>query len=232
MDLDVLSAGAGKSLVESLQARFTAQTGVSIHATFLAVGAIMEKLLAGEPCDVVILTATQLESLSRSGRIVADSVVALGRVETALAVKTGEPIPDISDRDRLRRSLCAADAIYLPDAERSTAGIHLVSMLRALGIHADVEPRLHSYPGGAIAMRELAQSEAEHPIGCAQVTEIRGTRGVAMLGALPQEFALATVYSVAVNAKAHQPELAYRFAALLTGPDARELRTSAGFEVL
>ena len=81
-------------------------------------------------------------------------------------------------------------------------------------------------------MRELAQSEAEHPIGCAQVTEIRGTPGVAVLGALPQEFALATVYSVAVNAKAHQPELGYRFAALLTGPDARELRTSAGFEVL
>ena len=128
MDLDVLSAGAGKGLVESLQARFTAQTGVSIHATFLAVGSIMEKLLAEEPCDMVILTAKQLESLSRSGRVVADSVVPLGRVETALAVKTGEPIPDIADRDRLRRSLCAADAIYLPDAERSTAGIHLVHM--------------------------------------------------------------------------------------------------------
>jgi molybdate transport system substrate-binding protein len=93
MDLDVLSAGAGRSLVESLQARFAAQAGVSIHATFGAVGAIMEKLLAGEPCDVVILTATQLDALSRSGRVVADSVVPLGRVETALAVKTGRTCP-------------------------------------------------------------------------------------------------------------------------------------------
>jgi len=229
MDLNVLSAGAAKGLVESLQARFTAQTGASIHATFRAVGTIKEKLLAGEPCDVVILTAAQLDELARSGRVMADSVVPLGRVETAIAVKTGEPGGDIADRDRLRRRLCAAGAIYLPDAERATAGIHLVHVLHALEIYTEVEPRLRSYPNGAIAMRELAQSEAERPIGCAQVTEIRCTQGVAVLGTLPQEFALATVYSVAVNAKAHRPELARQLAALLTGPAAAELRTSAGF---
>lgn len=229
MDLNVLSAGAAKGLVESLQAEFTAQTRVSIHATFRAVGAIKEKLLAGEPCDVVILTAAQLDALAQSGRVIADSVVPLGRVETAIAVKVDEPAPDIADRDGLRRSLCAAGAIYLPDAERATAGIHFVYVLRALGIYADVEPRLRSYPNGAIAMRELAQSQALRPIGCAQVTEIRCTQGVTELGTLPQEFALATVYSVAVNAKAHQPELARRLAALLAGPDAKDLRTSAGF---
>ncbi len=230
MDLNVLSAGAAKGLVESLEGRFTAKTLVSIHATFRAVGTIKEKLLAGEPCDVVILTAAQLDSLARSGRVVADSVAPLGRVETAIAVKSGAAAPDIADRDRLRRSLYAAGAIYLPDTERATAGIHFVNMLHVLGIYADVEPKLRSYPNGAMAMRELAQSEAVRPIGCAQVTEIRHTHGVVLLGALPQEFALATLYSVAVNAKAHQPELAHQFAALLSGPDAKELRTSAGFE--
>ena len=49
--------------------------------------------------------------------------------------RSARKIPEIADRDRLRRSLCAADAIYLPDPERSTAGIHLVNMLRALGTH-------------------------------------------------------------------------------------------------
>ena len=43
MDLNILSAGASKGLVESLQAQFRAETGVGIHGTFGAVGAIKEK---------------------------------------------------------------------------------------------------------------------------------------------------------------------------------------------
>ncbi len=230
MDLNLLSAGAAQGLVESLQTRFAAQTGASIHATFRAVGTIKEKLLAGEACDAVILTAAQLESLARSGRVVAGSVSPLGWVRTAIAVKAGAPLPDIATREGLRRVLHGADALYLPDAERATAGIHFVDMLHALGIYHDVETRLHAYPNGALAMRELARSEAAHAMGCAQLTEIRSTPGVAAAGALPQEFALETVYSVAVNARAHDRELAQRFAAMLTGPEAGELRTAAGFE--
>ncbi len=60
MDLEVLSAGAAKGLVESLQAAFTAETGIGIHGTFNAVGAIHERAVAGGPCDVIILTAAMI----------------------------------------------------------------------------------------------------------------------------------------------------------------------------
>ena len=46
MDLNILSAGASKGLVESLQAKFAAETGVGIHGTFRAVGTIKEKAFA------------------------------------------------------------------------------------------------------------------------------------------------------------------------------------------
>ncbi len=231
MDLNVLSAGAAKALVESLQPQFTSQTGVAIHATFRAVGAIKEKLLAGEPCDVVILTAAQLGELARSGRVQSDSVAPLGCVATAIAVRAGEPSPEIGDPENLRRVLLAAAELYVPDAERATAGIHLLHVLDALHIHDELAPRLRSYPNGVMAMHELARSVAKRAIGCAQVTEIRSVAGVKMLGPLPRAFALETVYSVAVNVKAQQPALAHRLAALLTGPGASELRTRAGFEI-
>jgi molybdate transport system substrate-binding protein len=231
MDLNLLSAGAAKGLVESLQSRFTSETGVSIRGTFRAVGAIKEKLLAGEPCDVVILTAAQLDELARFGRVVPDSVGALGRVRTAIAVKSGEPLPDISDWEALSKSALASSAIYLPDAERATAGIHFVNELKALCIYAEVETRLHSYPNGAMAMHELALSEHARPMGCAQVTEIRYTPGVTLVGPLPPGFDLETIYSVAVNTKSHQPELARRFAGMLTGQDTSELRATCGFEL-
>jgi molybdate transport system substrate-binding protein len=230
MDLNLLSAGAAKGLVESLQARFTAQTGVGIHGVFRAVGAIKEGALAGEACDVIVLTAAMIDEMARFGRVIPETVAPLGRVRTAIAVRDGEPRPDISGREALRKLVLAAAEIYIPDSERSTAGIHFVKVLRDLGVTEKVAPRLRSYPNGAIAMLELARSKKSPVIGCTQVTEIKYTPGVTLVGPLPAEFELATAYAVGVYGKAHQPDLARRFAALLSGASARELRSTGGFE--
>ena len=230
MDLNILSAGASKGLVESLQAQFSAETGVGIHGTFGAVGAIKEKALAGEPCDVIILTAAMIDELARFGRVFPGTVAPLGRVRTAIAVREGDALPDISGREALHRLVLASAAIYLPDAERATAGIHFVKVLHALGVYETVEPRLRSSPNGAMAMRKLAQSLESPTIGCTQVTEIKYSPGVTLVGPLPAEFELATAYSVGVYFKAHQPALARRFAELLSGESAREVRLNGGFE--
>ena len=230
MDLNILSAGASKGLVESLIAQFSAETGVGIHGTFGAVGAIKEKALAGEPCDVIILTAAMIDELARFGRVFPGTVAPLGRVRTAIAVREGNSLPDISTREALRKLLLASAAIYMPDAERATAGIYFAKVLHALGIFETVKPRLRSYPNGALVMRELALNAQSPTIGCAQVTEIKYTPGVTLVGPLPAEFELATAYAVGVYFKAHQPELARRFAELLSGETARELRVTGGFE--
>jgi molybdate transport system substrate-binding protein len=230
MDLNVLSAGASKGLVESLQAQFSGETGVGIHGTFRAVGAIKEKALAGEPCDVIILTAAMIDELARFGRVFPGTVAPLGRVRTAIAVRDGDALPDISSREALHRLVVASVAIYLPDAERATAGIHFVKVLHTLGVYETVAPRLRSYPNGAMAMRELSQSVESPIIGCTQVTEIKYTHGVTLVGPLPAEFELATTYAVGVYFESQQPELARRFAELLSGETARELRLTGGFE--
>ena len=61
------------------------------------------------------------------------------------------------------------------------------------------------------------------------MTEILYTPGVELVGVLPPPFALATPYSVAVNADAPHPDLARRFAHLLTAEDSREIRARGGF---
>ena len=47
-------------------------------------------------------------------------------------------------------------------------------------------------------MRELARSTATGLVGCTQITEIKYTPGVVLVGALPPGFELSTVYSAAV----------------------------------
>jgi molybdate transport system substrate-binding protein len=130
----------------------------------------------------------------------------------------------------LRASLEAATSLYCPDTERATAGIHFAKVLTALDLHDAVAARLRTYPDGATAMRELAQSVEPWPLGCTQVTEILYTPGVRLVGPLPAEFELATVYAIAVAADSPHPDLARSFAALLAGPAAKLLREHGGFE--
>jgi molybdate transport system substrate-binding protein len=89
---------------------------------------------------------------------------------------------------------------------------------------------LSIHPNGATAMRALAAANVRGAIGCTQITEIRCTPGVALVGPLPAEFELATVYSVAVSVAARQPALAREFAAMIAGSAYRSLRENAGFE--
>jgi molybdate transport system substrate-binding protein len=230
MALDLLCAGAAKGLVTEMTPAFVAATGVAVEGTFGAVGAMQQKLAAGEPCDVIILTAAMIDVLEKDGRVLPPSAP-LGRVRTGVAVRAGEALPDIHDGPSLRSALSAAAGILVPDPRRATAGIHFVEVLKRLAIYAAVESRLRTFPNGAAAMQELAQSGERGLIGCTQITEIKYTPGVALVGPLPPEFELATVYAAAVATTARDAECARRFVELLCGPASRAVRMQGGFEV-
>ena len=230
IELNLLCAGAAQGLVGSLAPRLLSEAGAIPVGRFGAVGAMEEALLAGEPCDVMVSTAAMLDELVAQGRLRETGRAAIGRVRTAVAVRRGMPRPDVSSPDALAAALSAADAVYCPDLERSTAGQHFRSVLVQLGLADELGPRLRMFPNGATAMREMGASKDAHPIGCTQATEILYTDGVTLVAMLPPRFELATVYAAAIGAHAAHPEAAARLIGLLTGPGTAALRADAGFE--
>jgi molybdate transport system substrate-binding protein len=231
VELKVLSGGAAQGLVGALASQFEAEkTGCTIAGTFGAVGAMRDRLVAGAPADLLILTSALIAELERAGHVVAGSAVGIGLVRTGVAVRGGDPIPSIGDAEALRASLLAADAVYFPDPKLATAGIHFARVLDRLGIAGELASRLKPFPNGASAMRELAAASGARPIGCTQVTEILAAPGVALVGPLPEGFELATVYTAAVAARATLPDAARRLAALLAGDAASHVRRRLGFE--
>ena len=231
--LNILSGGAAKGLVGQLEAQFLAQTHCTvsgINGTYGAVGLMKDQLLAGAPCDVLILTQALVDQLTTSGNVVAGSASALGLVKTGVAVKSGEPTPKVDTAAALKATLLAATGIYFPDPAKATAGIHFMKVLQELGIDKELAPCLRVFPNGATAMGEMAASNEVGLVGCTQVTEILYTSGVQLVAVLPSEFELATVYTAAVCAKAAQPLAAAALIKLLTSAEAAELRRFGGFE--
>ena len=228
--LQILSGGAAQGLVSQLEGSFFSESGRAVAGTYGAVGLMCDKLLAGEPCDVIILTQALIDELTTSGHVQSGSARPLGIVKTGVAVKTGQAQPRVDTPEALKAALLAAKGIYFPDPVKATAGIHFMNVLKKLGIDAQVGSRLRVFPNGATAMREMAQAKEAGLIGCTQKTEILYTQGVQWVDLLPKEFELATVYTAAVAAKAEQPQAARLLIELLVGPEAAELRRSGGFE--
>ena len=228
--LYVISAGAARGIVSGLAQPFEVAHGAAVHGTFGAVGAMRELLLGGASCDVVVLTEAMIATLAATGHVAAGTIRSLGVVATGIAIRAGDVAADIHDEAALRNALSQATSIHFPDPARATAGIHFASVLRALGLHDAIEPRLRTYPNGATAMAALAEAKDERPIGCTQVSEILYTHGVTLMGPLPTRFELATRYDAAVASHAANASLGEAFVALMSGAATRSLRAAGGFQ--
>ena len=225
MTLHFVSAGAAQGLV----AKVAVAQGIEVAGSFGAVGAMLEKFLAGDACDVVILTQAQIASLAANGAIVAAAQGDLGAAPTALAVRAGDAVPVVRDESTLRAALLAADAIYFPDPAKATAGIHFAKVLALLGIRQTVAARVKNFPNGTTAMKAMGEASG-HPIGCTQATEILAVPSVRLVAPLPKGFDLATVYTAAVSANALHRAEAEAFVRTLVGADSKSTRLAAGFE--
>lgn len=227
--LRILSGGAAAGLVRQLQPAFEAAHGCRLEATFGAVGAMRDQLLAGTPCDLLILTDALIQNLAAQGRAAAASARALGVVQTGLALQAAAAPVQVQSAQDLQRLLHQAGGIYFPDPAKATAGIHFMKVLQALGLADSHADRLHTFPNGATAMAALAQATDATAVGCTQVTEILITPGVQLAGLLPPPHELATTYTAAVCTQAAQGALAAALVQALAGEGAAAARRQAGF---
>lgn len=224
--MNILSAGAAKGLLHTI----AASEGITLEGEFGAVGVIRDRLVAGARCDAVVLTARMIAELAAAGQVDARTVVELGSVTTGVALLASKPTMQIRSVESLSALCAGASKIYFPDPVRATAGIHCLKVLTALGFDQSHKDRFATYPNGATAMRAMADAGDENAIGITQCSEILYTQGVQYAGALPDPYALSTVYSAAVTKAAVNVVDAISLLKALVSVGSKTIRVSAGFE--
>jgi molybdate transport system substrate-binding protein len=217
--------------VTEIAAKFQRDSANFVAANFGAVGAMKARVVAGEPADVIVLTAALIDELIQQGLVVPGSRVDLGKVGTGVAVRAGTPLPDVRDTRVLRGNLLAATRILFPDPAVATAGKVVMSALDKLGIAEEVKARLKFFPNGYAAMNDLAQSSGLLEMGITQITEIVANKGVTLVGPLPAEVQNIAVYSVGLATRSAHPERAKELIRRLTGFNAKPVLSAAGFDV-
>lgn len=229
MTIAILSGGAANGLVSALEDRIRAAAGMGTAGDYGAVGGMRDRILGGEPVDLIILTRAIVEALAESGHADPATITDLGEVRTGIALREGDPAAEVGTPEALAAALSGADALYTPDTEKATAGIHFHKVLGELGIRDAVADRLRTFPNGQTAMAAMAAGSDRRPVGCTQKTEIVNTPGVTYAGDLPGALGLGTVYTAVVSAGAAHPEAARAAIAVLADPAHAAVRLEKGF---
>jgi molybdate transport system substrate-binding protein len=186
---------------------------------------IPSRLQRGEPVDVVILAAPQLDALIAQGQVAAGSRVDLVRSAIGAAVRAGAPRPDISSLEAFKRTLLQARSIAY---SASASGAYLsTELFQRLGI-ADAlrakSQRIESERVGTV----VARGDAE--LGFQQISELLPVPGIDYLGPLPPGAQRVTIFSAGVATGARDPEAARVLIQFLASPSALAAIRKSGLE--
>jgi molybdate transport system substrate-binding protein len=222
-EIKVVSTIGVKPALPEIVAEFERTTGHKVTIVWGNASTLKSKYLEGETADVAVLTAAAIDDLAKAGKV-AGSRVDLCRSGIGLAVKAGAPKPDISSPDALKRALLSAKTVGY--STRGASGIYFTTVIEKLGIATEVKAK-HKDTSGAVG-ELIASGEAE--IGVQQIPELAMVPGVEVIGPLPGDLQIITVFSAAVDAKATGNEAANAFVKFIASPSAAAAYKSKGLD--
>ncbi|MGJ7533516.1 MULTISPECIES: substrate-binding domain-containing protein [unclassified Variovorax] len=216
---------ATKGLLLELAAAYTRTSGVP--ASFEAVGGVdaAKRVSAGEPFDVVVLASDAIDKLAAAGKVDASRKTDVVRSGVAVAVAANAARVDISTEEAVRRAVLGAASVAY---STGPSGVALSALFERWGIADTIKGRLVQAPPGVPVGSLIARGEAA--LGFQQLSELIGVEGIALLGPLPPEIQITTIFSAAPGSCASQPDAARGLLAYLASADAAEAKRRHGME--
>jgi molybdate transport system substrate-binding protein len=228
-ELRVYSTIGVQSALEELVPRFGKASGHRLAVTWATAPMLIKRIQGGEAADVMILNLAGIETMSSEGRIAPGSAVRLAGSGVAIAVKAGAPKPDISTPEALKKTLLRARSIsYTDPAAGGASGIYFAKLLERLGIADEVNAKNKYPPPGGYAGKFLPTGEAE--LAVQQKPELLHVAGTEIVGPLPGDLQMVTVFAAGIWAGSEQSDAAKALVKFLCSPEAAAVFKARGFD--
>jgi molybdate transport system substrate-binding protein len=228
-EIKVISAGAVRSVIAGMIEDYRTSSGDTFDFTVGTTGELRDVIASGKPADLLITSAPLMAELEKTGKLTPGSRTDLGRVGIGVAIREGAPATDFSTPEAFRKLLLDAQSVtYTAPELGGTSGVHVLTLLKTLGIYDAVANKAIHAKGGIDIAQKVARGEAE--IGITLISEIVPVKGARMAGPLPESLQLWTVYASAIPASSTQPAAARAFIEALTSPAMAARWTAGGFQ--
>jgi molybdate transport system substrate-binding protein len=225
----VIISGGFSTAYRALLPEFEKETGISVTTGSGASQGkgpttIASQLERGESFDVVIMSREGLGELVAVGRIQPGSDVDLATAAIGVAVRAGEPRPDVTSVEGFRRALLDARLIAVP---QSTSGIFLAeTVFPKLGVAERIKVKM--YERGAQSAAAVVTGEAD--LAVQPVSELLSVPGIDFVGRIAGELQLIQMFSAAIVKGSKRPDAAKRLIQFLGSERAESAIRKNGME--
>ena len=220
-----ISSMATRQVLAELADAYQRQSGQRVAIESVGGVDAARRVNEGEPFDFVVLAADAIDRLAAAGRIDSGSRTDLARSGVAIAVKAGAPRPDVGNELAVRQAVLAARSIGY---STGPSGVHLARLFERWGIAETIAPRIVKAPPGVPVGTLVARGEVE--LGFQQLSELMHLPGIDVIGSLPPEIEVVTVFSAAVCTASTDPAAARAFLSFLASPEADATKRRHGME--
>jgi molybdate transport system substrate-binding protein len=189
-EIRVLAGSGIAPAMQELAPRFERASGHRVVLFFGPTPELTAEATSGRGFDLGVVPAEMMRNAAVRARFEASpEPVTIARVGYGVAVRAGEPRPDISSGDRLRQALLAAPSVATFPG--SSAGAYILSVFDRMGIGQEMRGKLvvPATPAGIAAA--VARGEARLGVF---LTNVLAAPGVELAGPFPPEYQQDLIY--------------------------------------
>ncbi|MFM0550200.1 substrate-binding domain-containing protein, partial [Paraburkholderia sediminicola] len=147
------------------------------------------------------------------------------RSGVAIAVASGAPRPDVVTEAALRDAVLAARSIGY---STGPSGSHLTRLFERWGIADAIAPRVVQAPPGVPVGALVARGDVE--LGFQQLSELMHLPGIDVIGRMPAEVQIVTVFSAGICTASGKQDVAKAFLSFLASSQCDKARLNQGME--
>jgi molybdate transport system substrate-binding protein len=220
-----ISSMAMRHVLAELGDAYEEQSGRPV--TIVSVGGVdaARRVDDGEAFDFVVLAADVIAQLAAGGRVDPGSRTDLARSAVAIAVAAGATRPDVSTESAIRDAVLRARSVGY---STGPSGAHLVRLFERWGIADAIAPHIVQASPGLPVGTLLARGDVD--LGFQQLSELMHLPGIDVIGLLPPEIQVETVFSAAVCTASNCPAAAEALLSFLASPEADAAKRRHGLE--
>lgn len=220
-----ISSMATRHVLDELAREYGRLSGQRVAIESVGGVAAARRVEEGEAFDVVVLASDAIERLAAAGRVTPGSRVDLARSGVAIAVASGAPRPDIGTEAALREAIVSARTIGY---STGPSGSYLVRLFERWGIAERIARRIVQAPPGVPVGTLIARGEVE--LGFQQLSELMHLPGIDVIGALPDDIQITTVFSAGICTASAKREAAQALLSFLASSQADTTKLRHGME--
>ncbi|MFF7590406.1 substrate-binding domain-containing protein [Kitasatospora purpeofusca] len=229
MDQEIsgLSSMATRPVLADLSEHVRQAHGIPVRFESAGGVEVARRVREGAEADLLVLAEGALAELEEAGHLLRGTARPLWISQVVAAVPDGAPVAALDSESDLRAALLSATRVAY---STGPSGAALIELITRLGLADTLSDRLVQAPAGVPAGSLLSSGRAD--LAFQQRSELTDLPGVVVLGPLPGDTEINSVFSGAVLASSARAGRAREVLDLLGSDTASEIARARGMRAL